>query len=131
MMKVTQQETRGRVASSLLLCLWLISSLLYFLVFHTVTPPPEVVFPAPSEQPESNLVTVPPSVHGYHFAARGCSDVKESWIKLQEPANYNETTPFGPSPGKFKSRKFAKTDVIVRYADFWSNFILYVKLEIR
>ncbi|MPC40290.1 hypothetical protein E2C01_033846 [Portunus trituberculatus] len=46
---------------------------------------PEVVFPATSEQPESNLVTVPPSVHGCYFAARGYSDVvKESWIQLQE-----------------------------------------------
>ncbi|MPC29701.1 hypothetical protein E2C01_022947 [Portunus trituberculatus] len=35
----------------------------------------EVFFPATLEQPESNLVTVPPSVHGCHFAARGCSDV--------------------------------------------------------
>ncbi|MPC98910.1 hypothetical protein E2C01_094296 [Portunus trituberculatus] len=49
-----------------------------------VTPPPEVVFPATSEQPDSNLVTVPPHVHGCHFAARGCSDVKEFWIQLQE-----------------------------------------------
>ncbi|MPC81719.1 hypothetical protein E2C01_076350 [Portunus trituberculatus] len=46
-----------------------------------LTPPPEVVFTATSEQPDSNFVTVPPSVHGCHFAARGCSDVvKESWI---------------------------------------------------
>ncbi|MPC39508.1 hypothetical protein E2C01_033045 [Portunus trituberculatus] len=44
----------------------------------------EVVVPATSEQPGSNLVTVPPSVHGCHFAAGGCSDVKESWIQLQE-----------------------------------------------
>ncbi|MPC75454.1 E3 UFM1-protein ligase 1 [Portunus trituberculatus] len=32
-----------------------------------------------------------------------------------EPANHNETTVFGLSPGKFKPRKFAKTDVVVRY----------------
>ncbi|MPD03840.1 hypothetical protein E2C01_099495 [Portunus trituberculatus] len=49
-----------------------------------LTPPREVVFPATTEQPDSNLVTVLPSVHGYHFAAGGCSDVKESWIQLQE-----------------------------------------------
>ncbi|MPC98898.1 hypothetical protein E2C01_094284 [Portunus trituberculatus] len=56
-----------------------------FLLFQTVTPPEEVVFPATSEQPDSNFVTVPLSVHGCHFAARGCSDViKESWIQLQE-----------------------------------------------
>ncbi|MPC86487.1 hypothetical protein E2C01_081317 [Portunus trituberculatus] len=35
-----------------------------------------------------------------------------------EPANHSEATAFGPSPGKFKPRKFAKTDVVVRYADF-------------
>ncbi|MPC87929.1 hypothetical protein E2C01_082811 [Portunus trituberculatus] len=35
--------------------------------------------------PQSNLITVPPSVHGSHFAAGGCSEViKESWIQLQE-----------------------------------------------
>ncbi|MPC70437.1 hypothetical protein E2C01_064686 [Portunus trituberculatus] len=50
-----------------------------------VAPPGEVVFPATSEQLDSNLVTVPPRIHGCHFAARGCSDaVKESWIQLQE-----------------------------------------------
>ncbi|MPC35033.1 hypothetical protein E2C01_028442 [Portunus trituberculatus] len=38
-----------------------------------------------SQQPQSNLITVPLSVHGNHCAARGCSDiVKESWIQLQE-----------------------------------------------
>ncbi|MPD01403.1 hypothetical protein E2C01_096928 [Portunus trituberculatus] len=48
--------------------------------YKTVTPPGEVVVPATSEQPDSNLVTLPPSVDGCHFAARGCSDVvKESW----------------------------------------------------
>ncbi|MPC39293.1 hypothetical protein E2C01_032824 [Portunus trituberculatus] len=36
----------------------------------------------------------------------------------REPANHSEPTAFGPSPGKFKPRKFAKTDVVVRYADF-------------
>ncbi|MPC82625.1 hypothetical protein E2C01_077300 [Portunus trituberculatus] len=35
-----------------------------------------------------------------------------------EPANHSEAAEFGPSPGKFKPRKFAKTDVVVRYADF-------------
>ncbi|MPC95157.1 hypothetical protein E2C01_090354 [Portunus trituberculatus] len=29
-----------------------------------------------------------------------------------EPANHSEATTFGPSPGKFKPRKFAKTDVV-------------------
>ncbi|MPC68790.1 hypothetical protein E2C01_063000 [Portunus trituberculatus] len=54
-------------------------------ICKTVRPPPEVVFPATSEQPDSNLVTVPTSVHGSHFVAGGCSDVvKESWIQLQE-----------------------------------------------
>ncbi|MPC95643.1 hypothetical protein E2C01_090862 [Portunus trituberculatus] len=54
-------------------------------IYKTVTPPREVVFPATSEQPDSNLVTVPPSNDGCHFAARRCSDVvKESWIQLQE-----------------------------------------------
>ncbi|MPC87447.1 hypothetical protein E2C01_082309 [Portunus trituberculatus] len=67
--RVTRRRRSGRVAVSLPL----------------LTPPPEVVFPATSEEPDSNLVTVPSSVHGCHFAARGCSDVvKESWIKLQE-----------------------------------------------
>ncbi|MPC53230.1 hypothetical protein E2C01_047119 [Portunus trituberculatus] len=48
-------------------------------------PSGQVVFPATSEQSDSNLVTVPPSIHGCHFAAGGCSDVvKESWIQLQE-----------------------------------------------
>ncbi|MPD04867.1 hypothetical protein E2C01_100578 [Portunus trituberculatus] len=40
-----------------------------------------------------------------------------------EPANHSKATTFRPSPGKFKPRKFAKMDVVVRYADFWSNFI--------
>ncbi|MPD06323.1 hypothetical protein E2C01_102129 [Portunus trituberculatus] len=60
---------------------------LTFVLFFGIplTPPREVVFPAISEQPDSNLVTVIPSVHGCHFAAGGCSDVvKESWIQLQE-----------------------------------------------
>ncbi|MPC29818.1 hypothetical protein E2C01_023069 [Portunus trituberculatus] len=35
-----------------------------------------------------------------------------------EPANHSEAAVFGPSPGKFKPRKFAKTDVVLRYADF-------------
>ncbi|MPC88571.1 hypothetical protein E2C01_083483 [Portunus trituberculatus] len=35
-----------------------------------------------------------------------------------ELPNHSEATVFGPSPGKFKPRKFAKTDVVVRYADF-------------
>ncbi|MPC90044.1 hypothetical protein E2C01_085011 [Portunus trituberculatus] len=35
-----------------------------------------------------------------------------------EPANHSEAAGFGPSHGKFKPRKFAKTDVVVRYADF-------------
>ncbi|MPC91221.1 hypothetical protein E2C01_086242 [Portunus trituberculatus] len=38
--------------------------------------------------------------------------------KGREPANHREAAAFGPSPGKFKPRKFAKTDVVVRYADF-------------
>ncbi|MPD00918.1 hypothetical protein E2C01_096423 [Portunus trituberculatus] len=36
----------------------------------------------------------------------------------REAANHSEAVAFGPSPGKFKSRKFAKTDVVVHYADF-------------
>ncbi|MPC92768.1 hypothetical protein E2C01_087874 [Portunus trituberculatus] len=36
----------------------------------------------------------------------------------REPANHSEAAVFGPSPGKFKPRKFAKTDVVVCYADF-------------
>ncbi|MPD00063.1 hypothetical protein E2C01_095511 [Portunus trituberculatus] len=35
-----------------------------------------------------------------------------------EPANHSEAAAFGPSPGKFKPRKFAKTDVVVQYEDF-------------
>ncbi|MPC14141.1 hypothetical protein E2C01_006898 [Portunus trituberculatus] len=36
-----------------------------------------------SQQPDNNLVTILPSVHGCHFVAGGCSDVvKESWIQL-------------------------------------------------
>ncbi|MPC69801.1 hypothetical protein E2C01_064032 [Portunus trituberculatus] len=35
-----------------------------------------------------------------------------------EPANHSEAATFGPSPGKFKPRKFAKMDVVVCYADF-------------
>ncbi|MPC48482.1 hypothetical protein E2C01_042255 [Portunus trituberculatus] len=34
-----------------------------------------------------------------------------------EPANYSETTAFGPSPSKFKPRKFAKTDMLGRLAN--------------
>ncbi|MPC76306.1 hypothetical protein E2C01_070716 [Portunus trituberculatus] len=41
----------------------------------------------------------------------------------REPASHSEAAAFGPSPGKFKPRKFAKTDVVVRYGDFWSNSI--------
>ncbi|MPC95456.1 hypothetical protein E2C01_090668 [Portunus trituberculatus] len=36
----------------------------------------------------------------------------------RELANHSEAATFGPSPGKLKPRKFAKTDVVVRYADF-------------
>ncbi|MPC94778.1 hypothetical protein E2C01_089962 [Portunus trituberculatus] len=35
-----------------------------------------------------------------------------------EPDNHSEAAAFGPSPGKFKPKKFAKTDVVVRSADF-------------
>ncbi|MPC86854.1 hypothetical protein E2C01_081691 [Portunus trituberculatus] len=35
-----------------------------------------------------------------------------------EPANHSETTAFGPSLAKFKSRKFTKMYVDVRYVDF-------------
>ncbi|MPC98568.1 hypothetical protein E2C01_093942 [Portunus trituberculatus] len=88
MMKVTHKQKghkkKKRQSGESPLRLWLISSMVSFLVFHTVTPPGEVLFPATSEQPDSNIVTVRPSVHGCHFAARGCSDVKESWIQLQE-----------------------------------------------
>ncbi|MPC66835.1 hypothetical protein E2C01_060990 [Portunus trituberculatus] len=35
-----------------------------------------------------------------------------------EPANHSKAAAFSPSPGKFNPRKFAKTDVVVRYADF-------------
>ncbi|MPD06183.1 hypothetical protein E2C01_101976 [Portunus trituberculatus] len=35
-----------------------------------------------------------------------------------EPDNRSEAAAFGPSPGKFKPRKFAKMDVVLRYADF-------------
>ncbi|MPC79687.1 hypothetical protein E2C01_074228 [Portunus trituberculatus] len=35
-----------------------------------------------------------------------------------DPANHSEAAAFGPSPGKFKPRKFVKMDVVVRYADF-------------
>ncbi|MPC95033.1 hypothetical protein E2C01_090227 [Portunus trituberculatus] len=52
-------------------------------IYKTVTPPRKVVFPATSEQLDSNLVTVPPYIHGCRFAAGGCSDiVKVSWIQL-------------------------------------------------
>ncbi|MPC45448.1 hypothetical protein E2C01_039147 [Portunus trituberculatus] len=30
----------------------------------------------------------------------------------REPDNHSETAAFSPSPGKFKPRKFAKTDVV-------------------
>ncbi|MPC70338.1 hypothetical protein E2C01_064582 [Portunus trituberculatus] len=62
--------------------LWSILFLLYFFGIP-ITPPREVVFPATNEQPDSNLITIPPSVHGCHFAAGGCSDVvKETWNQL-------------------------------------------------
>ncbi|MPD03352.1 hypothetical protein E2C01_098985 [Portunus trituberculatus] len=35
-----------------------------------------------------------------------------------EPANHSKAAVFGPLPGKFKPRKFTKTDVVVCYADF-------------
>ncbi|MPC76388.1 hypothetical protein E2C01_070798 [Portunus trituberculatus] len=35
-----------------------------------------------------------------------------------EPANHSEAAAFCPSPGKFKPRKFAKMDVVVRYVNF-------------
>ncbi|MPD04603.1 hypothetical protein E2C01_100299 [Portunus trituberculatus] len=31
-----------------------------------------------------------------------------------KPANHSEATTFGPSPSKFKPRKFAKTDVVAK-----------------
>ncbi|MPC98793.1 hypothetical protein E2C01_094175 [Portunus trituberculatus] len=74
-------------------------------LYKTVTPPPEVVFPATSEQP-------------HHCPS------KRSWKPFhvvletgREPDNHSEAAAFGYSPGKFKPRKFAKTDVVVRYAD--------------
>ncbi|MPC66198.1 hypothetical protein E2C01_060344 [Portunus trituberculatus] len=33
-----------------------------------------------------------------------------------EPANHSEAAAFGPSPGKFKPRKFAKTDGVLKHA---------------
>ncbi|MPC71531.1 hypothetical protein E2C01_065808 [Portunus trituberculatus] len=36
-----------------------------------------------------------------------------------EPPNHSEAAAFGPSPSKFKPRKFTTTDVVVRYADFF------------
>ncbi|MPC77046.1 hypothetical protein E2C01_071486 [Portunus trituberculatus] len=36
----------------------------------------------------------------------------------REPANYSEAAAFGPSPSKFKPRKFAKMDVVAHYVDF-------------
>ncbi|MPD06268.1 hypothetical protein E2C01_102072 [Portunus trituberculatus] len=36
-----------------------------------------------------------------------------------EPANHSEAAAFSTSPGKLKPRKFTKTDVVVRYADFF------------
>ncbi|MPC81989.1 hypothetical protein E2C01_076631 [Portunus trituberculatus] len=46
------------------------------------------------------------------FSSRSARD------RGREPANHSETTVYGPSPGKFKPRKFAKTDVI--YSKFES-----------
>ncbi|MPC68744.1 hypothetical protein E2C01_062952 [Portunus trituberculatus] len=39
----------------------------------------------------------------------------------REPANHSETTAFCPSPGKFKPKKFAKTDVVECNAYFTSS----------
>ncbi|MPD04382.1 hypothetical protein E2C01_100067 [Portunus trituberculatus] len=95
-------------------------------IYKTVTPPPEVVFLATSEQPDSNLVTVPPSIHGCHFAQEVAlmllknlgSSSMSARDRGREPANHSEAAAFGPSLGKFKPRKFAKTDVVICYADF-------------
>ncbi|MPC18228.1 hypothetical protein E2C01_011105 [Portunus trituberculatus] len=61
----------------------------------TVTPPPEVVFSATSEQPDSNLVTIPPSVHGCHFSARDCSDIVK---RILDPAPGALETEAGSQP---------------------------------
>ncbi|MPC98577.1 hypothetical protein E2C01_093951 [Portunus trituberculatus] len=87
-------------------------------IYKTVTPPPEVLFPATSEQPESNLVTIPPRIHGCHLLKNLGSSSRSARDRGGEPANHSETATFGPSAGKFKPRKFPNTDVVVRYADF-------------
>ncbi|MPC39839.1 hypothetical protein E2C01_033388 [Portunus trituberculatus] len=33
--------------------------------------------------------------------------------RSRKPANHSKAAGFGPSPGKFKPRKFAKTDVVL------------------
>ncbi|MPC80279.1 hypothetical protein E2C01_074853 [Portunus trituberculatus] len=89
-----------------------------------------------SQQPQSNLIaTLSSSLQAFMDAillqeaaltllknlgssSRGARD------RGGEPANHSEATAFGPSPSKFKPRKSAKMDVVVRYADFFlSNFI--------
>ncbi|MPC49313.1 hypothetical protein E2C01_043111 [Portunus trituberculatus] len=85
-------------------------------IHKTVTPPPEVVFSAISE---SNLIaTLSPSLQAFmgailrqevaltllkNLGSSSRSSINRGW----EQANHSEAVAFGPSPGKFKPRKFA------------------------
>ncbi|MPC93807.1 hypothetical protein E2C01_088949 [Portunus trituberculatus] len=87
------------------------------------------------QQPQSNLkATLSPSLQAF-MDAISLQEVALTLLKNivsssrsardrgGKPANHSETTTLGPSPGKFKPKKFAKTDVIARCVDFGSNFI--------
>ncbi|MPC30587.1 hypothetical protein E2C01_023854 [Portunus trituberculatus] len=77
-----------------------------------------------SQQPQSNLIaTSSPSLQAFMDAiswqevaltllknlGSSCRNARD---RGGEPANHSEAAVFGPSPAKFKPRKFAKTDVV-------------------
>ncbi|MPC64355.1 hypothetical protein E2C01_058469 [Portunus trituberculatus] len=87
-------------------------------IYKTVTQPPEVVFPATSSP---SLQVFMDAILWQEVALRLLKNLGSSSRSARdrggEPANHSEAAAFGPSPGKFKPRKFAKTDVVVCYAD--------------
>ncbi|MPC45801.1 hypothetical protein E2C01_039506 [Portunus trituberculatus] len=83
-----------------------------------------------SQQAQSNLIaTLSPSLQAFmeailrqEVALTLLKNLGSSYRSTRnrggEPANHSKAAAFGPSPSKFKPRKFAKMDVVVRYADF-------------
>ncbi|MPC85553.1 hypothetical protein E2C01_080334 [Portunus trituberculatus] len=99
-------------------------------IYKTVTPPSEVVFPATSEQPDSNhdsnlIATLHAFMEAISWQEVALTLLKNLGSSSRstrnrggEPANHSEAAAFSPSPGKFRPRKFTQMDVVVHYVDF-------------